>query len=59
MLAQDYDITIIDGEAGPEQVNRRVIESIDTLLVVADTSARSLQTASAIMKVAQGLRPLC
>jgi len=52
-LAQDYDITIIDGEAGPEQVNRRVIQSIDTLLVVADTSIRSLQTASDIMKVAQ------
>ena len=53
MLSQDYDITIIDGEAGPEQVNRRVMQSIDTLLVVADTSARSLQTATAIMKVAQ------
>jgi CO dehydrogenase maturation factor len=52
-LAQDYDITIIDGEAGPEQINRRVLKSIDTLIVVADTSARSLQTASAIIKVAR------
>jgi CO dehydrogenase maturation factor len=52
-LAQDYDITIIDGEAGPEQINRRVLKSIDTLLVVADTSARSFQTANTIMKVAQ------
>ena len=52
-LVQDYDITIIDGEAGPEQVNRRVIQSIDTLLVVADTSNRSLYTASDIIKVAQ------
>ncbi len=52
-LAQDYDITIIDGEAGPEQVNRRVIRSIDNLLVVADTSIRSLQTANEIMKVAR------
>ncbi|MBC8392018.1 MAG: AAA family ATPase [Deltaproteobacteria bacterium] len=53
-LSQDYDITIIDAEAGPEQVNRRVIQSIDTLLIVADTSNRSLQTASDIMKIAQG-----
>ena len=53
-LVQDYNITIIDGEAGPEQVNRRVLKSIDTLLVVADMSARSLQTASTIIKVAQG-----
>jgi CO dehydrogenase maturation factor len=52
-LAQDYDISIIDGEAGPEQVNRRVIQSIDSLLVVADTSNRSLQTASDIIRVAQ------
>jgi CO dehydrogenase maturation factor len=53
-LLQDYNITIIDGEAGPEQVNRRVLKSIDTLLVVADMSARSLQTASTIIKVAYG-----
>lgn len=52
VLALDYDFTIIDGEAGPEQLNRRVLRSIDTLLVVADTSARSLQTARTIMKVA-------
>lgn len=51
-LIQDYDITIIDGEAGPEQLNRRVLKSIDVLLVVADMSARSLETANSIMKVA-------
>jgi CO dehydrogenase maturation factor len=49
-LSQDYGITIIDREAGPEQVNRRVIQSIDTLLIVTDTSNRSLKTASDIMK---------
>lgn len=53
-LIEDYDITIIDGEAGPEQLNRRVLKSIDVLLVVADMSARSLETAGSIMKVAQG-----
>ena len=53
-LAQDYSITIIDGEAGPEQLNRRVLKSIDTLLVVADMSARSLEAARGIIKVAGG-----
>lgn len=53
-LIQDYDIAIIDGEAGPEQINRRVLQNIDVLLVVADMSARSLETAGGIMKVAQG-----
>jgi len=54
MLSQDYDITVIDGEAGPEQLNRRVLKNINTLLVVADLSARSLQAASTIIKVALG-----
>lgn len=53
-LINDYEITIIDGEAGPEQLNRRVLRSIDVLLVVADMSARSLETAAGIIKVAQG-----
>jgi len=53
-LLGEYEVTIIDGEAGPEQLNRRVLKSIDVLIVVADMSARSLETASGIMKVAQG-----
>lgn len=53
MLTDDYKITVIDGEAGPEQLNRRVVESVDILLVVADMSSRSLGTAAEILKVAQ------
>ena len=52
-LAREYDVTIIDGEAGPEQVNRRVMQCLDALLVVADTSFRSLETARDIIAVAQ------
>lgn len=52
-LVDDYEITVIDGEAGPEQLNRRVMKSIDLLLVVADMSARSLETASSIINVAR------
>ncbi len=51
-LMNDYDVCIIDGEAGPEQLNRRVLSQIDALLVVSDMSARSLATAGGIMDVA-------
>jgi len=52
-LVDDYDVVIIDGEAGPEQLNRRVLAKIDQLLVVADMSARSLATAGGIVDVAK------
>ncbi len=52
-LAEDYDYVIVDGEAGPEQLNRRVMKSVDCLLVMADMSARSLQTAAGIIAVAK------
>lgn len=51
-LIGDYDFCIVDGEAGPEQLNRRVMSSVDCLLVMADMSARSLQTAAGIINVA-------
>lgn len=51
-LMGDYDYVVVDGEAGPEQLNRRVMKSVDCLLVMADMSARSLQTAAGIISVA-------
>jgi len=51
-LMGDYDYVVVDGEAGPEQLNRRVMKSVDCLLVMADMSARSLQTAAGIIAVA-------
>lgn len=54
-LSLNYDVTIIDGEAGPEQINRRVMQHLDALVVVAETSVRSLETARDIMNVARGL----
>ncbi|MDR2801356.1 MAG: AAA family ATPase [Desulfovibrio sp.] len=53
-LIDGYDVAVIDGEAGPEQLNRRVLKNIDILLVLADMSARSLETAAGIIRVAQG-----
>lgn len=52
LLSGDYRVTIIDGEAGPEQLNRRVVNKVDLLLVMCDMSMRSLRTAREIMNVA-------
>ncbi|UCD57388.1 MAG: AAA family ATPase [Candidatus Hydrogenedentota bacterium] len=47
-LARHFDIILIDGEAGVEQISRQVIRSVDTPIIVSDISARGLQTASVI-----------
>lgn len=43
-LCSNYDLTLIDSEAGIEQVNRRAVHRIDRLLVVTDTSRRGFET---------------
>jgi CO dehydrogenase maturation factor len=52
-ITKDFDIVLIDCEAGLEQINRMVIETIDLLLIVSDTSIRSVETADAIRKSAK------
>ena len=51
-LSDEFDVTIVDGEAGPEQINRRVLQSIDTLIIITDTSVRGFQTAGVIQRIA-------
>jgi CO dehydrogenase maturation factor len=50
-MASIFDIILIDGEAGVEQISRQVIRSVDTPLIVSDVSARGLQTAALIKQV--------
>lgn len=50
-LSKEFDITIIDCEAGPEQVNRRVVQGVDALVIVTDSSMRGIQVASTISEV--------
>ena len=52
ILAGQFDFTVIDAEAGVEQVNRRVIEQIDLLLLVSDQSAKGISVAETIAEVA-------
>jgi CO dehydrogenase maturation factor len=51
-LAGNFDIVLIDGEAGIEQINRRVMKAVDHLAIVSDTSAKGIGVANAIAKVA-------
>jgi CO dehydrogenase maturation factor len=50
-LSKEYDIVVIDCEAGPEQVNRRVVDGVDFLVVVTDCSVRGLHAARSINEV--------
>jgi len=52
-LSREYDVTLIDCEAGPEQVNRRVVQGVDVLIIVTDASIRGVRVAGSIMEVVQ------
>jgi CO dehydrogenase maturation factor len=52
IMAQSFDYIIIDGEAGIEQINRRVMEQVTHLLLVSDASIKGLHVASTIKTVA-------
>jgi len=51
-LAGSFDIVLIDGEAGVEQINRRVMKAVDHLVLVSDTSAKGIGVANTIARVA-------
>lgn len=55
MLAGNFDYVVIDGEAGIEQVNRRVMETVTHLLLVSDASKKGLTVIQTIRDVAKRL----
>ena len=52
-ISKDFDLILIDCEAGLEQINRMVIESVDIILIVTDVSLRSVETANSIRNSAK------
>ncbi|KZX10395.1 ATP-binding protein [Methanobrevibacter filiformis] len=54
-ISSNYDVIIIDTEAGLEHLSRRTTQNVDTMLVVSDPSARGILTASRIGKLAEEL----
>ncbi len=55
LIANNYDYVIIDGEAGIEQVNRRVMEKVNHLILVSDASKKGIEVCKTIKKVANEL----
>jgi CO dehydrogenase maturation factor len=53
LLAGQFDLTVIDAEAGIEQVNRKVMSMVDFLLLVSDPTAKGLKVAETIAAVAR------
>ena len=55
ILAENFDYVVIDGEAGIEQINRRVMEKVTHLLLITDASKKGAQVIGTIHKVADEL----
>ena len=51
-LSGQFALTIIDAEAGIEQINRRVMRTVSHLLLVSDVSQKGLRVAETILEVA-------
>ena len=55
LLSSQFDYVVIDGEAGIEQINRRVMEKVTHLFLVTDASKKGCQVIQTIKKVADEL----
>ena len=55
LLAADFDYVVIDGEAGIEQINRRVMEKVTHLFLITDPSRKGCKVAETIKEVADEL----
>ena len=50
-LSKSFDIVLIDCEAGLEQINRKVVQSVNELIIITDATLRGVQTAALINKI--------
>ncbi len=55
MIAGEFDYVVIDGEAGIEQINRRVMEKVTHLLLVTDQSKKGMEIIRTIYDVSKEL----
>ena len=55
LLADQFDYVVIDGEAGIEQINRRVMEKVTHLVLVSDQSRKGIEIIKTINKVSEEL----
>ncbi len=52
-IAENFDYAVIDGEAGVEQINRRVMEKVTHLILVSDSSVKGIEVAQTIKDVSR------
>lgn len=55
LVSGDFDYVVIDGEAGVEQINRRVMEKVTHLILVTDPSKKGRQVIASVKEVADRL----
>lgn len=55
LLSREFDYVVIDGEAGIEQINRRVMEKVTHLVLITDPSRKGTQVVQTICRVADEL----
>ncbi len=55
LLSGEFDYVVIDGEAGIEQINRRVMEKVTHLILITDPSKKGCQVINTIKGVADDL----
>lgn len=54
-LAEEFDYVVIDGEAGVEQINRRVMDRVTHLFLISDASKKGTDVIKTIHQVANSL----
>ena len=54
-IADNFDYIVIDGEAGIEQINRRVMEKVTHLVLITDSSKKGCDVVKTIKNVADNL----
>lgn len=54
-ISNNFDLTIIDCEAGLEHLSRRTTRSVDIMIIVTDPTHRGLETAKLIKSLAERL----
>lgn len=53
MVSSQFDYVVIDGEAGIEQINRRVMQKVTHLLLVSDASRKGIEVIKTIHEVSK------
>jgi CO dehydrogenase maturation factor len=54
-LRNSYDYVAVDNEAGLEHLSRRIISQVDTLIIVSDSSVRSIRSAARVYEIVKAV----